>query len=289
MKQQNWIFFVLMVLIWGSNWAVRKSGTMIVGPLTFASQSIIVSTIALLPFVFFFKKQIPRNRKTWLHLAVLAITYALLSGFTYLGLVYEGSGVSSVVSYTQPLFVFVFAVTFLGEKMSVVRLSGILLGFVGVAALYLVRGTSAVVFSLPLLFLLLGALLWAVNVVYYKKFLSHVNPMIANCVTFIIGGLLVSVFAGASEGFFFPATMDYLFALLYNGVGASTVAWTIWIYLIREEETTTVSGSSLLVPMVALILGWILLREVVEPRSVITFALILAGVFLVNRKPRIHK
>jgi len=74
--------------------------------------------------------------------------------------------------------------------------------------------------------------------------------------------------------------------MFYNAVGASTIAWTIWIYLIKEEETTTVSGSSLLVPMVALISGWILLEEIVELKSVIGFVLILIGVFLVNRKPR---
>ena len=53
-----------------------------------------------------------------------------------------------------------------------------------------------------------------------------------------------------------------------------------------EEETTTVSGSSLLIPMVALISGWILLGEIIELTSVIGFVLILTGVFLVNMKPR---
>lgn len=257
---------------------------MIAGPLNFASQSIFVSVIALLPFIPFLKKQIPKDRKTWLHLAMLSVTYALLSGFTCLGLVYEGSGISSVVSYTQPLFVFAFAASFLGEKMGVVRFSGIALGFAGVVILAFFRSSSMIVLSLPLLFLLLAAFFWAVNIVYYKKFLSHVNPMVANFITFTISGLLVSLVAGASGSFFFPATTDYLFTLLYNGVAASTVAWTIWIYLIKEEETTIISGSSLMVPMIAVILGWILLGEVVEPKFAIAFVLILGGVFLVNKK-----
>ncbi len=275
-----------MILIWGSNWAVMKTGLKITDPLNFAMQRLLLAALVLSPTLPLLRKQIPKDKKIWLHLVVLAIINAACMSFTNLGLLSEKSGISSVITYTQPLFVFVFAFTLLGEKISATRLSGIILGFCGVSVIYLTRDSLTITFSYAILFLLLGAFLWAVTIIYYKKFLSHTNPVITNIITFTIGGLLISMFVASSEGFSFTTTGNYLLIILYNAIGASTIAWTIWIYLIKEEQTITVSGSSLLVPMVALISGWILLGEIIDLTSVIGFVLVLAGVFLVNRKPR---
>jgi len=65
---------------------------------------------------------------------------------------------------------------------------------------------------------------------------------------------------------------------------ASAVALTLWVSLLREEEATVISASSFVIPMVALVFGWILLRETIELESILGFALILAGTYLVNKK-----
>ncbi len=277
-----------MIFIWGSDWAVMKSGLKMADPLNFVMQMFLIAALALSPSLIFLRKQIPRDKKTWLHLMVLAIINATYFSLTNIGLTAESSGISSVLTYTQPLFVFMFAVAFLKEKLSVRRLSGIMLGFLGVSFLYLTRSSTTVTLSFPLFYLLFGAFLWAVTIIYFKKFLNHVNPVVTNIITFTFGGLFISVLVAGSEGIFFITATNYIFIILYHAICATTIAWTIWIYLIKEEETTTVSGSSLLVPMVALISGWILLGEIIEPISIIGFVLILTGVFLVNMKQRNH-
>jgi len=203
---------------------------------------------------------------------------------TNIGLVYEKSGISSVLTYTQPLFVFCLAVPFLKEKSSITRLAGMLVGFVGVLVLYLERILSSTPPSQPLAFLLLGAFFWAVTIVYYKKALSHVNPVATNVVQFAVGVIPLSVLALTFEGFSFIITGTYLLIVLYMSVFASAIALTLWVLLLKEEEATVVSASSFAVPMVALVFGWLFLGEVTEPQSILGLVLILAGVYLVNRE-----
>jgi drug/metabolite transporter (DMT)-like permease len=120
--------------------------------------------------------------------------------------------------------------------------------------------------------------------VYYKKLLSHVNPIVANLFVFLIGAIFLSIVTGATEGFSFSPTGNYVFALLYNAIAASTIGWTLWLYLVKEEDTTVVAASTLIVPLVAFVFGWLLLNETLEPESFVGLALILVGVYLVNQK-----
>jgi drug/metabolite transporter (DMT)-like permease len=72
---------------------------------------------------------------------------------------YENSGLSSLVTYTQPLFVFCLAVLFLGEKASVIRVLGALTGFLGVIILYAEKISLTMNLLNPIFFLIFGAFL----------------------------------------------------------------------------------------------------------------------------------
>jgi len=61
------------------------------------------------------------------------------------------------------------------------------------------------------------------------------------------------------------------------------VALTLWVLLLREEEATVLSSSSFMVPVAAIIFGWLILGETVEPKVLFGSALILAGVYMVNK------
>ncbi len=283
-RLRNWLLFVLIVVIWGSNWIVMKSGLRVTGPLNFVMHRFLFALLALSPALMYSPKMIPRDRDTWRRLLVLSLINSASILSTNIGLVYEKSGISAVLTYTQPLFVFCLAVPFLKEKPSIARLMGVLMGFVGVLVLYLEGVLSSTLLSQPLAFLLLGAFFWAVTIVYYKKALSHVGPVVTNVVQFAVGVIILSTLALMFEGFHFIMTGTYVLIVLYMSVFASAIALTLWVLLLKEEEATVVSASSFVIPMVALVFGWLFLGEVIELQSILGLALILSGVYLVNRK-----
>jgi drug/metabolite transporter (DMT)-like permease len=71
---------------------------------------------------------------------------------------------------------------------------------------------------------------------------------------------------------------------LYSSIGGLALGSTIWRFLLREEEATVLSGSSFIIPVVALIFGWQLLGETVHIESAFGSALVLGGLCLVNLK-----
>jgi len=198
----------------------------------------------------------------------------------HVGLVGETSGIGAVLTYTQPLFVSCLAVPFLKEKVSVTKLLGVSIGFIGVLILFSGREGS---FTLNSSYLMIfAAVSWAASVVYYKKHLSRVDPFIANFFQMVVSVLPLSVFSLITENFVFPVDSPYLWIILYASLGPLAVGWTIWLFLIREEEATVVSGSSLIVPLAAMFFGWQLLGESLSTQSMLGTVLILLGVYLVN-------
>jgi drug/metabolite transporter (DMT)-like permease len=82
----------------------------------------------------------------------------------------------------------------------------------------------------------------------------------------------------------FNFSTQYVSALLYSSIIGLAMCSTIWLILIRKRETISVTTSSLIVPVVAAMLGWILLGENNSPLSFLSFVLVFMGIYLVNRK-----
>lgn len=282
-RVRNWLLFLFVVLIWGSNWPVMKHGLSYVGPLNFVLHRFALSALALSPVLLFRRKEIPKSRKTLLRLLFLGLINAVCMTSTNVGLVYEKSSISAILTYTQPLFVFCLAVPFLKNEAKILRLLGVFTGFSGVVALSVGRSSSFGSLPSSIFLLTVGAFLWAVTIVYYKKFLSRIDPVVTNIFQLAVSAVLLVPFASALEGLSFPFAQRYLLIVFYTSVFASSVALTLWVLLLREEDATVLASSSFMIPMVALFFGWLLLAENVELRSVLGIGLIMTGVYLVNR------
>jgi len=282
MTSRNWLLFLAMVLIWGSNWSIMKLGLGISPPFAFVSTRLLFSAVSLALATIFVRPQIPRDRDS----IVSLLSYSLIStasfAATNLGLVSYSSGTGAVLTYTQPLMVFALALMLLRERVSALKLVGIVMGFSGVAVLFLEDAFELA--SWPALLLLLGAFFWALGTVYYKLRLGGVDATLVNLIQASISSLLLSSISAVLEPVKAPWTPEYVAILAYAGVGASSIGMTIWLFLLKEEGATSLSGSVLVVPVIALVCGWFLMGESLDLRSVIGSGLVLAGVYLVNRE-----
>jgi drug/metabolite transporter (DMT)-like permease len=261
-----------------------KIGLRFVDPLNLVMQRLALASIFLLPTLIWKRRFLPKDGGAWLKMISLALINATGMASTHVGLLYETSGLSSILTYTQPLFVFCMAIPFLGEKINLTKILGVILGFLGVTILYAGKISSSLSSSNSIVLLILGAFLWAVSVVYYKKLLSHVDPTIVNIVQFPLGSIFLLITTLMFMGLNFSLTPIYIFSLIYMSIFGSAIALTIWLLLIKEEETVIVSTSSLIVPAIALIFGWALLGETIEFYSLLGFLLIIVGIYLVNKR-----
>jgi drug/metabolite transporter (DMT)-like permease len=189
----------------------------------------------------------------------------------------------SVLTNTQPLLVFALAVLFLNEETSKIPLAATILGFFGVSTLFLESGSSFAL-SIPAAVLVFGAFFCAASLVYYKRFLSCIDPFLLSVLQTAIGLPFMAGLSLALERPEISFSASYISIILYARVGASAVGSTLWLILLRDEDATALAGPSLIVSIIALGFGWRLMSETLDVRSAMGTALVLNGVYLVNRK-----
>lgn len=283
-RTRNWILFLFVILVWSSGWSVMKVSLTSVGPLNFALQRFSLSALTLAPILLYVRSSVPKDRATILKLLTLGAINASAIIPMYSGVVYETSGVSSILTFTQPLFVFLLCVLFLKSEVKPVMILGAFVGFSGIIVLSLERADSILASGgVGDVLLVLGAFLWAVAIVYYKKNLGNVDPTLASVIQQSVGAVILAPLALSVEGLSFPLAQPYLMMILYLSVFGSGITVWVWLRLVREEDVTVLSLSTFLIPMIAVFLGWLLLAESIRPVSLLGMGMILTGLYLTNR------
>lgn len=280
-NRKDLILLSLLVLIWGGNWANLKIGLTYVTPMNSVFHRLFFSTFMIAPFLLLCKNGIRRDYRTIAKVIVLSATWAFSMIFMMWGLESESSGTSSILTYTQPLFVFGLSAIFLKNEITKVKITGVLLGFAGIGIIYLDRiGGGSI---LPILLLILGAFLWAVSIVFYKTIAADVHPYWISFFQVSIGSIIAFPLAIVTGGISFPSELTYLLSLLYLTVLSTVLGFFLWFYLIRNEDATTVSSSTLTIPIIAFITGAIVLGEPINPLQIVGIIMVLTGVYLVNK------
>jgi drug/metabolite transporter (DMT)-like permease len=278
------MMLLIVVLIWGANWVNMKIGLYYATPLNYLFQRLFFSSFMIAPFLFFAKNGIKRDPRIFVNVVILCVIYAVSVIFLMVGLEHESAGISSVVTFTQPLFVFALSAIFLKNEITKVRIVGVLVGFGGIITIYLEKIGGVEYATMSISFLLASAFLWAVTIVYYKIISEEVHPYWIGFFQAAIGSIVVYPFALVTGGVVFIFDLPYLLSLAYVTVLSTVVAFSLWFYLLRSEDAAKVSSSSFMIPVVALVSSNLLLGETINLPQMAGVFMVLAGVYLVNRK-----
>lgn len=257
-------------------------GLAMISPIVFVLHRFVVSTIALLPVVFILRKRIPKDRSTLSRLTLYSSLYVTEVIAVHIGLVQESSGIGAVLTFAQPIFVICMAIPFLKEKATVTKLSGIAAGLTGVLIILFGQVGSFTLSSA--LVIVLGGFFWALSIVYFKKYLSHIDPFIAVFFQLCLGLVPLTLFSTIGGAILFlPSESSYLWIVLYSSIGSLVVGTVLWIFLLEREEATILSGSSFVIPAIAMLIGSLLFGEEIVALDLVAAFFVFAGIFLVNR------
>ena len=247
-----------------------------------------MASVFLLFLVPVLHARIPRDAFSWgvmLLLGILQIT--LVYGLVFWGEQYISSGLTAVLSATLPFFVMMFAhVLTKTESITRRKMIGILGAFVGVAMIFWRslmsgQGASAPSSLLGSLAILASGASGGLAVVITKKYSLRIAPATNVLVQSVVGSvtlLFVGVVTERRVALEFTPTA--IAAVLYLGVIASAFAFVVWYWLFTKTTVTNSSLILLITPVIALLLGWLILREELEPIAALGTLLILSGVYV---------
>jgi drug/metabolite transporter (DMT)-like permease len=279
------IVFGSLCFVWGSTWLAIKVGLGSLPPFFFAGIRFAIAWGLLATYAFARKTPFPRDGSSWrvmtfLGLTQIAIPYAL----TFWGEQYMTAGLTALLFATLPFFVAIYAhLLIAGERMTAWKLVGMLTSFIGVTVIFsseLMLAASS--FWGGVAVVAASASAACANVVG-KKYSESINSTVNVVVQMGIGAVLLTAAGIALErGVPLSLNQTSVVAVFYLAVVGSAFGFIALYWLFTRMEVTRISLFTFITPIVAVLLGWLMLGERVDPSVASGGSLILAGVVLVN-------
>ncbi len=279
-----------LCLVWGSTWIAIKVGLRDMPPFFAAGVRFLAAAAILAVLSRLQRVPGPGTRRQHVGLVLLGLgVFAVSYGVVYWSEQYLPAGLTAVLFAIHPLLVALVASRVLpDEPLSARKLAGIALGFAGVAVLFLddvsLSGPRA---PLAAAVLLLSPLAAAVSNVAIKKHATALHPYTIATLPMLYGGAaMLSLSAALEDWQRVRWTPTAVSALLYLTVFGSVLTFMVYYTLLKRVAVSRLALISYLFPVVAVLVGWVLLGERLGPRGWLGSALVLAGVALAGLRRR---
>jgi drug/metabolite transporter (DMT)-like permease len=206
---------------------------------------------------------------------------------TYLGARHLPSGLIAVLFGTSPLLVGAASHFLLkGVRLVALQWAGMMTGLAGLALIF-IDGDRLGAVHLPSVVMVLGGVLcYVVSAVLMKRLPHDMSPMVqmtgALCLTALCC-LLVAPLLGGPAPREWPGLVTVM-AILYSVLMGSLVAMLFFYHLMQHVEAGTVALSTLVTPVIALLLGVLVNHERFQPHTLVGMGLILAGLIVYYEK-----
>jgi len=280
------LVWLILCCIWGSTWLFIKLGLADLPPLTFAGVRFVIACIILFSIIRLRHLQLPQSHSDWILLAITGIlSFGLNYGLVFWGEQYISSGLAALLQATLPAFGLVFAHFYLpGERLSWARIGGVVLGVFGVGVVFsnqlAIAGSRALAGCVALI---LSAMFAAYSNVLVKKYGKHLDPALLAAGQMFFGLLLLFAVGIPLEGnpLRFHWTPIALISLVYLAVVGSVIAFLLYYWLVLNMDVTKSMLIALVTPVVAVLLGMIVLNEQIGWRTLAGGAMIMSGIALI--------
>jgi drug/metabolite transporter (DMT)-like permease len=282
---------VIVYIAWGSTYVAIRIMDETVPPLIGAGIRYLLAGAAMYAFLAWRRGGLPPISRR--ELGSVALVGVLLltggNGFVSFAERHVPAGLASLVVASVPLWLLVMR--WLGrEHPSRATLAGVTVGFIGVALLVF-RGGPQQGVSIPHLLIVVGAAFsWALGSWAAARLPMPSDAATSTAIEMLIGGVVLALLGPLVGEHWGTVTADAsaksLLAIVYLALFGSILAFTAYVWLLANAPLSRVGTYAYVNPVVAVLLGALLLGERITVATVIGGAVILAAVAVVIRAER---
>ncbi len=280
------LLYTFLCLIWGTTWFFIKISLEGTPPFFGAGLRFFLAGIILWGIVLWKKDYPPFNAKAmkiylWFGLGNLSIGYAI----SYWATQFIYSNLSAIIWAGFPLVVTLMAhFSIPEERLNLRKIISILTGMTGVLMIILESGSlGGENVTKGIIMVTIAVFIAAGPNVYLKKHHQAVRTIPMNAMSQTMAGisiLILSFFTESDQTMVWNAVN--IFSLLYLAILGTVTAWLIYVWLFSHLSVTLISYIAFFPPVIATIIGWLLLDEKLTPLMLVGAVLVLAGVALIN-------
>jgi drug/metabolite transporter (DMT)-like permease len=279
------LYIVLFCLLWSFAFVAGKIGVTDCPPLILLTARFSLAGLLILGIS---ALRAEGWQLTWRDAAVFAVlgvaNNALYLGLGYTGLKTVSAGLGGLIVSANPVFTAMAAAVFLGEALTWRKVTGLLLGILGVAFIVWHRIAVGTDSWHGILYTLASLASIVAGTILFKVLSPRGSLWIGNGVQNLAGGLALLPFAFtlSDVGEIVPSTR-LLGAFAFLVLGGSILAYLLWFHLLKVCGATAASAYHFLMPPLGMLFAFLVLGEHVEFRDLLGIVPVAFGIYLVTR------
>ena len=284
-KTSDYFILVLLSLIWASAFFNIKIATYSYGPLTIAFLRIFFGMIPVLLLCFYKKIKIEVFSKDWKWFAAIGVINLVIPFFLIAyGVQKVQSNLAAILMSTTPISATILAHLFIDkEKINLVKILGIILGFLGIVYLFsenlLINDEN--LFSA--LMILVGSTFYVIGGILTLK-ISHKKNENVTASILIWGTIFVCPISLIIEQpWNLNPSLESTLSLIYLGVFPTGIAWLLRFMILKRNGLVFQSQVAYLIPIFGVILGYLFLNELVTSKILISLFIFILGIYFVKK------
>jgi drug/metabolite transporter (DMT)-like permease len=280
---RDWSLLCMLSILWGGSFFFNGAALRELPPLTLVFLRVALGAAILLPLLRMQGIGFPIGATGWRpFVAIGLLNNAIPFSLIVLGQTFIPSGLASILNATTPLFTVIVMAMAGEETLQMRRVAGVALGVVGVVVL---RGWGAETMSghgLGILLCLGGALSYGFAALAARRLLKDSPPLGTATFQLMASTVMMAIIAGAVEQPWrlpMPSITTWLAVLGLAGL-STALAYIVFFQILRRSGATNVMLVTLLIPVTAILLGWLVLGEPISMRE-IAGAIVIGSALLV--------
>jgi len=284
MKIVDWLIIIGLGVLWGGSFLFNAILLREIGPLTISLGRVGVAALGCWFYLFATKVALPSDWRIYAGLTLLGVlNFAIPFALFPLAQFHVNVGVAGIVNAVTPIMVVIVSHFWpCGEKASRMKSIGVAIAFAGVALIALPavqKGGGSELWAIGMI--MFATFLYGVSMNYTRSF-NHVNPSLIATIALTGATVVLTPVALLAEGMPSIQTAESWGALLYIGLVATCFTFLVVYRILERVGATNMSSATFIAPISAIVLGFVVLGEQIQPIHFMGMFTIFIGILALD-------
>jgi drug/metabolite transporter (DMT)-like permease len=282
---RDWALLGMLSVLWGGSFFFNGVVLHELPPLTLVFLRVALATVMLLPLIWFYRIRFPKGLSGWKpFFAIGFLNNVLPFSLIVIGQTYIPSGLASILNATTPLFAVVVMALAGEEKLQAHRVAGVIAGLIGVAILHGDGLGFEAGQGLGILLCLGAAFSYGLSALVARRLPADAPPIGTATFQMLASAVMMTGVTGLIDRPWqlpMPGLTTWL-AVIGLSALSTALAYIVFFQILRRSGATNVMLVTLLIPVTAILLGYLLLGEKISAREIVGALVIGSALLLID-------
>jgi drug/metabolite transporter (DMT)-like permease len=269
---KSWVMLLLLSLVWGGSFLFIAMAVKELSALQIVFARVLLAAACLIPVHLMVQGKLPTDSRIWMAAGGMSVMNNIIP-FTLItwGQHYITGGLASVVNATTPIFAALFMAMAGFEAITGRKALALIIGFIGVGVLQGVDLNTVNSQSWGIFAVMVAAGFYGLSAPWSQKMLIGIPPLTTASCQLLVSTLLMAVIV-----FFFGDVRQYQSvsaptwaALAGLAIFSTSFAYLLFFKIIARAGPSFVSLVTMIIPVSAILLGYIMIGEKLSPQEIL--------------------